>query len=114
MSKERDLDENARKEADDDLTALALQYPPPDDAPTPGEWAISKLRARPLFAVFFGLLSLVLGSLLVVVVGSLNTHGDRLFCRITGCRPLSIRAALIGFLTLTSIIGFIASLARRQ
>jgi hypothetical protein len=99
---------------EDELTRLALQYPPPDDAPTPHEVGSSALRSRPFFIAFFGLMTMLFLTLFVAVSRRLDAHGDKLICRAAGCRSLSTLVAVLGFLALLSAMALISSLIKRE
>jgi hypothetical protein len=100
-------------DSDDELTRLALKYPPPDDASLPAETNSSKSRVRPFLIWFFGLMSVLFTSISILAVLDFTAHGDHLLCRPGGCRPLSFQLAYSGLFALVAVVGFLLSLTRR-
>ena len=99
--------------SEEELTRLALKYPPPDDAPSEGDVASSKRRARPFLIIFFCLMSALFIPMFAAELRTLRAHGDSLICRVSGCRPRSVAVVYLGVAGSLSIVGLIASFARR-
>jgi hypothetical protein len=100
-------------DSDDELTRLALKYPPPDDASPQSETNSSRSRIRPFLIWFFGLMAVLFTSIFILAVLNFNAHGDHLLCRPGGCRPLSFQVAYSGVLALVAVAGLVLSLIKR-
>ena len=105
-----------------DLTKLALSYPPPDDAVLDSQMDDTNSatsdrsdgRRIPFLTPFLGVLALLLDTLFVSALGDFRTRGDHIICPAGGCRSFGVTLALLGLCAAVVSLAFVGSLANRK
>jgi hypothetical protein len=108
--------------SDQDLTKLALSYPPPEDASPQSQAddsssAISNLpagRQIPFLTPTLGVLAVLFDTLFFYALHDLQTRGDHIICRVTGCRSFAVSLVLLGLFAAVLSLVFMGSLINRK